>query len=257
MIGLLDYLADVRVPHNFFTHFYVVSVLCSLFWGWLLFLKPEFWANGFPNHTRLEAMTEGQLQLVWFLMLLQGVRRLLESYTYTSKSKSGMWFGHWILGLVFYLTINVAIWIEGASGPPRHVRTSWSPHGSHPIEEKHPFQLKVAVFAPAILICHGLQHEYHAYLYRLRTEKSTYQLPSHPLFSNLLCPHYTCEILIYLLLSSLGAPAGRLVNWTLASATVFVVVNLGVTAYGTKEWYQQRFGADQVIGRRRMIPWVW
>lgn len=191
-------------------------------------------------------MTLEQVYLVWFLMLLQGVRRLVESYTYTSTSKSGMWFGHWILGLAFYIAINIAVWIEGT---PAFKGTKWMSLGYS--------QWKLVVITPAVLTCHWLQHEYHAYLYRLRTEHSGYQLPSHPLFRNLLCPHYTCEVMIYLLLSLLAAPVGRYCNWTLASATVFVAVNLGVTASGTKDWYEQRFGAEKVKRRRRMIPWVW
>lgn len=209
------------MPHNFFTHFYVLSVACSLFWGWWL----QIWA------------ANGQLQVVWGLMLLQGVRRMLESNAYTSTSKSKMWFAHWLLGLVFYLTINVAIWVEGPAGSP----TSWAS----------------AVLVPAILTAHALQHSYHAYLYHLRTKYQGYQLPTHSVFSNLLCPHYTCETAIYLLLSFVGAPTGRIVNWTLACGTIFVAVNLGVTAIGTKEWYVEKFGKDKVGPRKRMVPGIW
>lgn len=218
---LLDRAAAIQVPHNYFTHFYITSVACSLFWAWWL----RVWEGN------------SQLQLVWFLMLLQGVRRMLESYAYTSSSKSSMWFAHWILGLLFYLTINIAIWIEGLDGSP----SFWA----------------AAVLVPAILTAHMLQHSYHAYLYRLRTGNKGYQLPSHPIFSNLLCPHYTCEVVIYVLLSLLAAPHGRLLNWTLFCGTIFVATNLGVTAVGTKEWYTQKFGMAKVGPRRRMIPGVW
>lgn len=179
----------------------------------------------------------GQLQTAWGLMLLQGVRRMLESNAYTSASISTMWFAHWLLGLVFYLTINVAVWIEGPAGTP----TSWAP----------------AALVPAILTAHVLQHSYHAYLYRLRTENKEYQLPVHPIFSDLLCPHYTCETAIYFLLSFLAAPVGKVVNWTLLCGTIFVAVNLGVTAIGTKEWYLQKFGSAKVGSRKRMVPGIW
>jgi 3-oxo-5-alpha-steroid 4-dehydrogenase 3 len=218
---LLDYAATFQVPHNYFTHFYVTSVACSLFWRWKLRLWDE----------------SGLIQVVWALMLLQGVRRMLESWAYTSSSKSTMWFAHWILGLVFYITINMAIWIEG----PARASGSWAK----------------AALVPAILTAHTLQHSYHAYLYRLRTESKGYQLPSHPLFNNLLCPHYTCEVVIYALLSFLAAPDGRLVNWTLVCGTIFVATNLGVTAIGTKQWYAEKFGEDMVSPRKRMIPFVW
>ena len=176
--------------------------------------------------------------MVWLLMLLQGVRRLAESLFYVSAGGSSMWVGHWILGLLFYLTINLAVWIE--------------------LERDETVScMAVAVLVPPLLVAHYLQHSYHVYLYRLRTQRAGYRLPAHPLFPNLLCPHYTCEVAIYMLLSLLAAPKRGTVNLTLLSATVFVLVNLGVTAAGTKEWYAGEFGNAEVSGRRRMIPWVW
>ncbi|KAL1600624.1 3-oxo-5-alpha-steroid 4-dehydrogenase [Paraconiothyrium brasiliense] len=227
---LLDYVASFQVPHNYFTHFYVVSVASSLFWGW----KLRLWDAG------------GQLPVVWALVLLQGTRRLLESYVYTSSSKSRMWFAHWILGLVFYLATNVAVWVESGADIVRHRKANQAMLG-----------WRTAVLVPAVLTAQLLQHSYHAYLYRLRNQNNGYQLPSHPLFPNLLCPHYTCDIAVYLLLSFLGAPAGHAINWTLATAALFTAVNLGVTAAGTKKWYEQKFGKDKVSARRRMIPWLW
>jgi 3-oxo-5-alpha-steroid 4-dehydrogenase 3 len=218
----LDAAAAIQVPHNYFTHFYIVSVTCSLFWGWWL----RLWD------------APGQMQVVWALMLLQGVRRMLESHAYTSTSKSTMWFVHWLLGLVFYTGTNMAIWIEG---PPDETRGPWV----------------AAITVPAILTAHVLQHSYHAYLYNLRTASKGYQLPSHPMFSNLLCPHYTCEVAIYTLLSFLAAPQGCLVNWTVFCAMIFVATNLAITAAGTKEWYAEKFGRDKVASRKRMIPGIW
>ncbi|KAL1797661.1 hypothetical protein ACET3X_004267 [Alternaria dauci] len=214
----LDYAASLQVPHNYFTHFYITSVLCSLFAACRL----RVWEAG------------GQQQIVWALLLLQGLRRMLESYAYTSTSKSRMWFAHWILGLLFYTTINMAIWVE----TPSSAAGNWA-------------------FVPGVVTAQMLQHSYHSYLYRLRTQSNDYQLPSHTIFSNLLCPHYTCEVAIYALLSLLAAPEGSWLNWTLMCATVFVGTNLGVTAVGTKEWYVEKFGADKVGPRKRMVPGIW
>lgn len=217
----LDAAAAIQVPHNWFTHFYIISVSCSIFWGW----KLRIWE------------AHGQLQIVWGLMLLQGVRRMLESYTYTSTSKSQMWFVHWLLGLAFYWSMNMSIWIEGpAQNPPTWMN---------------------AVLVPAVLTAHVLQHSYHAYLYRLRIENKGYQLPSHPLFPNLVCPHYTCETAIYVCLSFLAAPQNGLVSWTVFCGMIFVATNLGVTAIGTKKWYAEKFGEAKVGPRKRMVPGIW
>jgi 3-oxo-5-alpha-steroid 4-dehydrogenase 3 len=145
-----------------------------------------------------------------------------------------MWFAHWILGLLFYVTINMAIWVETPAG-----------------------QFGGWALVPAVLTAQMLQHSYHAYLYRLRVENKGYQLPSHAMFPDLLCPHYTCEVAMYALLSLLAAPRDSVVNWTLLCGTIFVATNLGVTAVGTKEWYVEKFGADKVASRKRMIPGVW
>ncbi|KAL5113917.1 3-oxo-5-alpha-steroid 4-dehydrogenase [Pleosporales sp. CAS-2024a] len=221
LAALLDRLAAVQVPHRYFTHFYLASVASALFWGlWL-----RVWHAPAP---RLAA---------WLLMLLQGLRRLLESHVYTATSTSTMWFAHWLLGLLFYLCINMSIWVDGLPAPPRR--------GA------------LAVLVPAVLTAQALQHSCHAYLYRLRTENKGYQLPSHPLFPTLLCPHYTCEIAIYALLSLIAAPEGRLVSWTMVCATIFVASNLAVTAWGTKQWYADRFGAATLSHRKRIIPCIW
>ena len=214
----LDYAASLQVPHAFFAHFYITSVACSLLAAWQL----RVW----------DATT--QQQIVWGLLLLQGLRRMLESYCYASPSKSTMFFAHWLLGLLFYMTINMAVWVE----------TPGRTFGN-------------AALVPAVITAQMLQHSYHAYLYRLRTETKGYQLPSHPMFPNLLCPHYTCEVVIYALLALIAAPEGSMLNWTLVCAAVFVATNLGVTAVGTKEWYTAKFGADKVGSRKRMVPGIW
>jgi 3-oxo-5-alpha-steroid 4-dehydrogenase 3 len=235
---LLDYAASIQVPHNYFTHFYLLSLTSSLFWGSRLSL----W----------RATTSPQVRIAWGLMLLQGVRRLLEAYAYTSNSKSKMWFAHWLLGLLFYLFTNIAIWIEHEHGDIHSTDAFPPPSSSSPT-----LGWKAVFLIPAILTAHVLQHTYHAYLYNLRMQSKGYQLPSHPWFPNLLCPHYTCEVAIYVGLCLLAAPEGRWVNGTVGCAAVFVAVNLGVTAWGTREWYVEKFGEGRVGARRRMVPGVW
>lgn len=164
-----------------------------------------------------------------------------------------MWIGHYILGLLFYLTVNMAIFVEGIPALLNHPFED--PKVIFLGEQDMPMRWKVLV--PSILTAHLLQNTYHAYLYNLRAKNSTYQLPSHPLFPNIICPHYTLEVLIYIFLSILAAPSRRIVNWTMASAVVFVAVNLGVTAHGTKDWYTHRFGKEKVKGRYKMVPWIW
>lgn len=114
------------------------------------------------------------------------------------------------------------------------------------------------------MLASGFQHDCHAYLASLKNSKkkddgaakSHYQLPEHPAFNISLTPHYLAECLIYLSMAIAATPRGGIFNWTFITALVFVMTNLGVTAHGTKQWYEKRFGADAVKGKARMIPLV-
>ncbi|KAI7458946.1 hypothetical protein KC351_g17890 [Hortaea werneckii] len=255
--SLLDRLAEWRVPHSWFTSFYAVSIAWSV-----------FWAVQFAS---------------WGMVFVQGCRRFWECLALPqSPSKSQMWIGHWILGIGFYTGLSVAVWVEGA-----------------PILASHTFSLAdIAVPPPSFrtlcslllfIFASGFQHDCHAYLCSLKSPsshtttttsasdnndsdptipkpKDSYRLPTHPAFTHLLVPHYTAESLLYLSLAFLAAPqsqaGGRVFNYTLLAACVFVVVNLGVTAQGTREWYLSRFGGSRegretVLRRWRLVPGVW
>jgi 3-oxo-5-alpha-steroid 4-dehydrogenase 3 / polyprenol reductase len=116
-----------------------------------------------------------------------------------------------------------------------------------------------------------IQHQAHAHLASLHT----YVIPTHPTFKYVLCPHYTAEIGIYLGLSIAGAPLNApahgtwtreitakegdgwtRINWTILSAAFFVAMNLGITAKGTRAWYNSKFGVQNVGPRWGMIPYA-
>ena len=79
-------------------------------------------------------MTVAQVYLVCSLMLLQGLRRLVECCFYASDSKSQMWIGHYALGVLFYSTVNIAVWIEGTRRPPPSSPSL--PHSSFPTSQQ-------------------------------------------------------------------------------------------------------------------------
>ena len=47
-------------------------------------------------------------------MAMHGIRRLYESHAITKPSASQMFLAHWVFGIMFYLAMGVAIWIEGS-----------------------------------------------------------------------------------------------------------------------------------------------
>jgi 3-oxo-5-alpha-steroid 4-dehydrogenase 3 len=97
------------------------------------------------------------------------------------------------------------------------------------------------------------QNEFHRHLASLKK----YTLPTKGWFRYIICPHYTSECLVYVAMSIITAPRGSLVNRTVLCGLVFAAGNIGLTAHGTKRWYADKFGADKVAGRWKMIPLVY
>lgn len=96
------------------------------------------------------------------------------------------------------------------------------------------------------------QNECHRHLAGLKK----YSLPSQGSFEYLICPHYAFECLIYIAIAWVAAPQGKLFNNSVLCGLLFVAVNLGATAQGTKKWYSDKFGAEKVAGKWKMIPFV-
>jgi 3-oxo-5-alpha-steroid 4-dehydrogenase 3 len=105
-----------KIPHSWFIHFYILSLSCTIFWAM------QFLSHGpvlkFVVQNQLSrptpSMTLSQVVLVWFLMGLQGARRLYEYLVVLRPSSSKMWIIHWLLGNVFYLCTSVSVWVEGS-----------------------------------------------------------------------------------------------------------------------------------------------
>jgi len=111
---LLDRLAEIRVPHSWFTSFYVVCVTWSLVWAsQLITAGPLFRAVTNTTTPREETMSFRQVVVTWAMVAIQGSRRLYESLEFARPSKSQMWFVHWILGIAFYTATTMAVWVEG------------------------------------------------------------------------------------------------------------------------------------------------
>lgn len=107
---LLDTAADITVPHNWFSHFYVVSTVCTAFW--MSVLVREGQVGLFGRRTWYRNIWQLRTAICMVLLQVQGLRRLFESLVVAKSSKSRMWIGHYLIGLAFYLVTNVAIWLE-------------------------------------------------------------------------------------------------------------------------------------------------
>ncbi|ETS85753.1 hypothetical protein PFICI_03778 [Pestalotiopsis fici W106-1] len=236
-----------QVPHSWFIHFYVLSVSSSVFWaaqylcgGVILTTICRYQAARSPGPT----MSMEQVQLAWLLMAMQGTRRLYECfYVLRTSSSSKMWCIHWLLGCAYYLGIGIAIWIEGSHAILQSDPSSLSLH--------RPSVRQVGGVA-LFLIAWFVQYRCHEHLAGLKK----YTLPQQGLFRYLICPHYTCECLLYLSLAIVAAPEGDWCNRTLLCGVIFVAVNLGTTASGTRQWYSEKFGSEEIKDKWSMIPLI-
>ena len=248
---LLDRVAAIRVPHNWFAHFYVVSTASSAFWAYQVLTRGfvyTYLASLAPDSEDPDPCV--QVAGCWALLAMQGLRRLYECLRQPQGS-SKMWVGHYAIGIAFYLATGIAIWIEGLpslkafNALGRGLAYTPSPPSPPSISDI----LANGVFWGAW----ADQHIIHQHLRSLKK----YTLPTHPTFQWVITPHYTCECMIYLSLAFLSRPSGCYLNYTMTAAFIFVVVNLGISADGTKRWMRMKFGAANVAAKWRMIPWVW
>jgi 3-oxo-5-alpha-steroid 4-dehydrogenase 3 / polyprenol reductase len=112
--------------------------------------------------------------------------------------------------------------------------------------------VRTAVALPMFILASVKQQQCHRHLAGLQK----YTLPDDGMFRYLICPHYTCECVVYVALALAGAPRGHLFNNTILCGLLWVAINLGVTGAGTRHWYGQKFGSDKVAGKWVMIPFV-
>ncbi|KAK2630228.1 hypothetical protein QTJ16_001048 [Diplocarpon rosae] len=246
-LSLFKYVASIQVPHTWFAHYYVVSVLSSIFWGYQIYNRGSaFKLLATYAQPKPTTMSVNQVILAWALMAFQGSRRLYECITLTRPSQSRMWAGLWLIGIAYYAVMGVSVWIEGVEILARE--EPWESL----LDIGRPSS-KTSIAIPIFILASVAQYDCHVYLASL--EK--YTLPQRYLFRHILCPHYTSECLIYVAIAIVAAPQSQLFNMTVMTGVGFVASNLGVTADATKRWYAKKFGAERLVGRWRMVPGIY
>jgi 3-oxo-5-alpha-steroid 4-dehydrogenase 3 len=262
MTVLLDRLADIKVPHHWFTHFYIISVLSSLFWAHQLITQGPAYSLLARHAPSTKPDPSMRTVSCWLLLLLQSLRRLIESLRQPAGSSS-MWIGHYFIGMAFYLFINIAIWIEalpalkayhslGRGLEYTHV-PYYQPPYRVPFQNEFELDFLDVVFISIFVDASTEQYKHHRHLASL----VKYTVPSLPTFQWIIAPHYTAECVIYLSLAIISRPKGYYINYTMATALIFVLVNLGVSADGTKLWMRNKFGDGSVAKKWRMLPGIW
>lgn len=111
----LSLAAKLQVPHSWFTHYYITSILMSIFWAYQLLISGiafRFLSSLSTTDTQA-SMTLNQVLLVWLMMMLQGCRRFYECTTLLKPSAAKMPISSWALGIAFYVIVSVSVWVEG------------------------------------------------------------------------------------------------------------------------------------------------
>lgn len=122
---VLDWLAEMTVPHSWFYHFYLCSTVCSAIWIYVYFQSFLDDAAGFNLQAVADWNSRAFLGLL--LMQFQGLRRLYECLVVAKLSQSRMWVGHYLIGIAFYLVTNIAIWLETGKSKTQ-LQPTWSCH---------------------------------------------------------------------------------------------------------------------------------
>ncbi|KAJ1822102.1 hypothetical protein LPJ56_003134 [Coemansia sp. RSA 2599] len=167
--------------------------------------------------------------------------RLKETVCDQPETSARMHIGQYGVGIIYYVVTPFAVVVDSYVMPGWTRPPAW------------------AALAGIALYAYASVHQWrcHHILYKLRRramlQSSGYVVPEGDLFSFVACPHFLCEILIYLAIwTATGFQATTLV-WTIC----WTVINLGITARETQQWYRRTFGSKYPRSRKALVPYMW
>lgn len=191
------------IPKQLFTIFYAVGLVCSF--------------SLLSNASNLQV----------FFIRFHLCRRLLETILWPYRTGSQMHLIHALVGFTYYCVLIFTF----------HLSLNSSPTNQSPTF----YQMLILLFAS------GVQCYCHWFLYTQRQRRHINGgiKPYVPItaknfiFRKILCPHYTCEIIIYLTFAHINysAPFG----WLFILNFLFVTGNLAISAHTTQQWYKRKF----------------
>ncbi|KAF9170983.1 hypothetical protein BGX21_007274 [Mortierella sp. AD011] len=304
-------LKTLKVPKTWFAHFYVFATLWMVYLSLdllvyslsstspVLQIVPSIFISTYsswsfltllnligimPSHPHSLSWTPPPaLLLAMSCYLIQVVRRWYESWFVERPSpQATLHIGHYLIGITFYTAMAPAIWVDTYES---WVKSTVLQNQT----DQHQSQLPLQTWIGFALFLWGSLHQYrcHVILANLRKPSSRgasagvqrqqeYKVPFGDWFQYLVTPHYSAEMVIYLGLylmvsSSLSLPISPTVP-TMLYSLVWVIVNLGIVARETDQWYRTRFGnnytepKETVAGQQRqpktarraiLIPFVY
>ncbi|KAI8334998.1 3-oxo-5-alpha-steroid 4-dehydrogenase-domain-containing protein [Chlamydoabsidia padenii] len=243
-------LAQLNVPKSWFTHFYIVGLIFSLYcWLELLVATRDGIQVGPLLHTLQHwDSSQGSHRVDWqvcliglFLMTYHLTRRLLECWFIEKPSPHArMHISHYVVGIGFYGAMVFGTWLEGVGA------LSLWPDG---YQKQDSTRSGICIILGLTLFLYASIHQFkcHSILASLRSDKKKdddhnkqtthYHIPYGDWFDYLVAPHYTCDILIYVALCILYQGQSII----LLCGLLWTLVNLTINASETKSWYLATF----------------
>ena len=163
-----------------------------------------------------------QYPLAWIL-LFHSFRRLYETLFISKYTGSRMNWSHYVVGLWFYSVLHIILNIKLASGD---------------------IDPSINMISFSIFLYSSIeQFKSHQILARLKK----YSLPQDRLFQYVCCPHYLCEIGIYVSFIAY--------NYEFIFPLVWVITSLSISAVETRKYYQDKF-TENIVPKYAIIPFI-
>ncbi|KAG5356719.1 hypothetical protein CKK34_6090 [Yarrowia sp. E02] len=153
-------------------------------------------------------------------------KKKAEKKTTETRSDSQMLLTHYLVGMGFYVAVFCSLWATGVAA----VRDM----------EEWDFEYNSVGLVAALVVffvASILQYQCHVHLSSL----VKYSLPTFWPFKITVCPHYTCEVVIYLSYIGVALATGSSPNYGLLLAPLFTLTVLTTSAKNSKEWYKNKF----------------
>ena len=234
--------ASLTVPKRWFTHMYIIGIFTCLY--------------------ELQCVLgKWEMVLMQGLFLLQCCRRWTECL-YNDFGQSRMHLAGYLVGIAHYLLAPMSL--ASQDMPFVISKTELVTRGPvvNIMDKCRSLQIRILITI-MFFVANWCQHVCHKTLsarndcskcsVSAKTISKQYIFPHHWLFSYVCCPHYTCEICIYMCFFLLNPCKNT------ASLLIWVLCNLGVVANEQLQWYCQHFPLESARrgSWKRCIPFVY
>ncbi|KAJ2372343.1 hypothetical protein IW150_004162 [Coemansia sp. RSA 2607] len=271
VVRAFQWFSTQTVPKNLFWHFYALgATICVLLmldlstWitdltgtrdqqqlssAWSASLEPMLrrlakcggfsmsWGNTTPI---LVASPHVATVLSLGMYSVHVILRLKEALYDQPATSARMHIGQYAVGIVYYIVTPFAVVVDGISSP------GWSSPSIWPVAVGFTIYIYASVH----------QWRCHHILYQLRRRSlvkgSGYAIPAGDLFEYVVCPHFLCEILVYIAIWTASGFQATTLLWTIA----WTAINLGITARETRKWYVETFDSKFPSNRRALVPYI-